>query len=104
VRPTGRPAQDVESLDAEMIGELADDVGPIQEPSLRLRAGQAMPGPVGRDEPHAQIREYGLIHRTSQPRAAGAVEVKDDLSCRIAIFGKAQRPLIPEGHGLVHVI
>ena len=53
-----------------------------------------MSRPIGRNKPDPQVREDGLVRRVLQPRAAGAIEVKDDLAYRIAVLGETQRPSV----------
>lgn len=91
---TARKSHDAERGSAvpERLGCTGDVGWPIQNPPARLIIGEADPGTFQSDQTNPGGRRFVGDQPRFNPRARRAVEVKDERTARIAVFGVTDSP------------
>lgn len=94
-RPTARPADDREPIEAQVVGELLDVASGVGETPPRLRIGPAVPRGVERDQPDRARRR-----RPERPRAGRAVQADDGRAASLILV--REHPAVGEPERRAH--
>ncbi len=91
VRAAAGRAHHREPLDPEVVDERGDVGGGVDDPSVRLRIGFAVAGPVVRDHPQAQLGDHGVLVRVPvEARSRSPMVAHDRRSPGVAVVAVGQ--------------
>jgi hypothetical protein len=96
-RPATRGTNHGESSETQLIGEIGDVVGPVEQRAAGFRLGTTEPRPIGHDDAHADRTRHVSIwmHQTT---ARDAMEEEHRDPARVSVLRVRESPPVTQTH------